>query len=72
MFGADGQRNIPHREWLVVFDQVLKDVKAELKEQGREDEFVDCRVRFLSLCLSGVLTAARSSTPPFGSFQMMS
>lgn len=59
MFGEDGQRNIPHREWLLVFDQVLREVKAELKEQGREDEFVDCRVRLISHSVCEVLTVAR-------------
>jgi adenosine deaminase CECR1 len=44
MFGRDGEGNVPHREWLVMFDKVVNDVKDELKKQGREDEFVGARV----------------------------
>ena len=42
---ADGQENVPHREYLRVFDQVVNEVKAELKSQGREDDFIGARVR---------------------------
>lgn len=44
MVGADGVENIPHREWLVVFDRVVNGVKAELEKQGRQDEFVGAKV----------------------------
>ena len=45
MYDENGQANVPHREWLLDFDRVLKEVKEELKAQGREDEFVGARVR---------------------------
>jgi adenosine deaminase CECR1 len=44
MFGADGQENIPHREWLIIFGKVMNEVKDEMKKNGREDEFVGARV----------------------------
>lgn len=44
MVGEDGEDNIPHREWLVMFDQILNEVKGEMKQQGREDEFIGARV----------------------------
>jgi hypothetical protein len=47
MFGADGQENIPHREWLQIFDNTLNRFKADLKRQGREDEFIGAKVRLL-------------------------
>lgn len=44
MFGADGQENVPHREWLIIFEKVLNEVKAEMKQQGREGEFLGAKV----------------------------
>jgi adenosine deaminase CECR1 len=44
MVGADGQENVPHRQWLIDFDTVIKGVKEELKQQGRENEFFGARV----------------------------
>lgn len=44
MVSEDGEDNIPHREWLVVFDRVLNEVKEDMKQQGREDEFIGARV----------------------------
>lgn len=45
MIGADGKEDVPHREWLVVFDRVLDQVKAELAKQGRADDFTGAKVR---------------------------
>lgn len=44
MTGPDGLENIPHREWLIMFDQAIQDVKSELKRKGREDEFIGAKV----------------------------
>ncbi len=44
MYGSDGQDNVPHREWLIVFDRVLKEVKEEMVLQGRTDDFFGARV----------------------------
>ncbi|KAF8077740.1 hypothetical protein FPV67DRAFT_10272 [Lyophyllum atratum] len=49
MFGADGQENVPHREWLLMFDRVLNEVKAEMKEQGREGEFIGARIIYSTI-----------------------
>ncbi|EIN07184.1 adenosine deaminase, partial [Punctularia strigosozonata HHB-11173 SS5] len=49
MVGADGQENIPHRQWLVDFEKVLSDVKDELKQQGREDEFFGARIIYTTI-----------------------
>lgn len=46
MYGADGQMNVPHREWLIVFDEVVNEVKEETTKQGREDEFFGATVRY--------------------------
>ena len=43
MTGADGLENIPHREWLVVFDRILSEVKEYSKQQG--NDFVGAKVR---------------------------
>jgi adenosine deaminase CECR1 len=52
MYGVDGQENIPHREWLIAFDRVLKEVKDDFKSMDREDEFIGARVRkYTRLCL---------------------
>lgn len=42
--GADGQENIAHRELLRIFDKVVIEVKEQLKQEGREDEFVGAKV----------------------------
>ena len=44
MFGADGQENVAHEEWLKIFDRTLASVKDELKAHNRGDEFVGARV----------------------------
>ncbi|EIW51838.1 Metallo-dependent hydrolase [Trametes versicolor FP-101664 SS1] len=44
MTGADGERNVPHRVWLQLYDHILKEVKADMKQQGREDEFVGSKI----------------------------
>jgi hypothetical protein len=44
MFGPDGQENVPHREWLIIFNKVVNSIKDDLKKKGREDEFVGARV----------------------------
>ncbi|KAG6909610.1 hypothetical protein DXG01_016392 [Tephrocybe rancida] len=44
MIGADGQENIPHRDWLLMFDRVLNEVKSQLEEQGRGDELIGVRI----------------------------
>lgn len=44
MVGEDGLENVPHRNWLIIFDRVLNEVKAEMKERGREGEFIGARV----------------------------
>ncbi|KAJ7940406.1 hypothetical protein B0H13DRAFT_1937950 [Mycena leptocephala] len=54
MFGADGQENIPHREWLQIFDNTLNRFKADLKRQGREDEFIGAKIIYSTLRFIGV------------------
>ncbi|PPQ99222.1 hypothetical protein CVT24_009241 [Panaeolus cyanescens] len=49
MIGADGQDNVPHREWLVMFEQAIKDVKAELSAQGRDGEFLGAKVIYSTI-----------------------
>lgn len=44
MYGSDGQENVPHRDWLIVFDRVLKEVQEEIAAQGRADNFFGARV----------------------------
>ncbi|KAF7338110.1 Brix domain-containing protein [Mycena venus] len=49
MFGGDGQENIPHSAWLKTFDDTLNRFKADLKQQGREDEFIGARIIYSTL-----------------------
>jgi adenosine deaminase CECR1 len=49
MVGADGQENIPHRAWVLMFENVLNEVRKDLKRDGQEDDFFGARVRGLSL-----------------------
>jgi adenosine deaminase CECR1 len=43
MFDADGERNVPHREWVLDFQQAISEVRTALKEEGREEEFIGPR-----------------------------
>lgn len=45
MTGPDGEENVPHREWFVVYDEVLNEVREEMKRQGRENQFIGSKVR---------------------------
>ncbi|KAI0695870.1 Metallo-dependent hydrolase [Cerioporus squamosus] len=49
MIGPDGQENVPHREWLIVYDRVIKEVKEEFARQGRADEFLGSKVIYSTL-----------------------
>ena len=54
MYGADGQENVPHREWLVIFERVINQVKAEMVELDRPNDFIGAKVILfpkLVLCL---------------------
>ena len=45
MFGDDGIENVPHRDWLLEFDRVSNEFKEEMRDQGREDDFLGCKAR---------------------------
>ncbi|KAF7363649.1 Brix domain-containing protein [Mycena sanguinolenta] len=47
--GEDGQDNVPHSVWLQIFDKTLTRFKADLKQQGREDEFIGARVIYTTM-----------------------
>ncbi|KAG5643235.1 hypothetical protein DXG03_001319 [Asterophora parasitica] len=49
MVGEDGLENIPHRDWLIMFDDVLNEVKVDMKAQGREDEFIGARIIYSTI-----------------------
>jgi adenosine deaminase CECR1 len=44
MFDADGNQNVPHREWILDFKQAISEVRAVLNEQGRGEEFIGAKV----------------------------
>ena len=48
MFGADGRENVPHRNWLILFYEVVEEVKEEMRQQGRPDDFIGGKVCGLS------------------------
>ncbi|KAJ4487708.1 hypothetical protein J3R30DRAFT_3430448 [Lentinula aciculospora] len=45
----DGERQLTHREVLRDFQKVVEDVKAELKAQRREDEFIGARIIYSTI-----------------------
>ncbi|KIY43531.1 adenosine deaminase [Fistulina hepatica ATCC 64428] len=49
MVGPDGQDNIPHREWVAMFDEVQNEVKADMKAKGRDDEFLGARIIYTTV-----------------------
>jgi len=54
MIGADGLENVPHREWLIAYENIVDQVKDELKRQGRQDAFVGSKI---------IYTTMRSDSP---------
>jgi hypothetical protein len=46
MVDPHGENSIPHREWIIMFEAVINEVKGYMREQGREDEFIGARVSF--------------------------
>ncbi len=66
MVNADGVENVTHRGLLMIFESVLEETIADLKAQGREDEFVGAKVRFPFIPTgSNWMVQCRSSTAPF-------
>ncbi|KAI0063425.1 adenosine deaminase-like growth [Artomyces pyxidatus] len=49
MFDASGEQNVPHREWLRDFDRIVKEIKEELKNEGREDEFFGAKIIYTTV-----------------------
>ncbi|KAF8637377.1 hypothetical protein AX17_002876 [Amanita inopinata Kibby_2008] len=49
MVGSDGVENVSHRDFLMIFDRVLDDVKAEMKQQGREGDFIGAKIIYATL-----------------------
>ncbi|KAA1469338.1 adenosine deaminase-like growth [Dentipellis sp. KUC8613] len=48
-YDADGNLNVPHREWVVDFERVMNEVKQDLKAQGREGEFVGAKMIYTTV-----------------------
>ncbi|KZT26495.1 adenosine deaminase-related growth [Neolentinus lepideus HHB14362 ss-1] len=44
MFNAEGYNIVPGREWVRIFCRVIREVKQEMKEQGRQDAFLGARI----------------------------
>ncbi|EGO21083.1 hypothetical protein SERLADRAFT_417493 [Serpula lacrymans var. lacrymans S7.9] len=42
MFGADGREDVPHRDWLVAFDQ-------DLHDEGRDDDFFGAKIIYTAI-----------------------
>ena len=45
MYGEDGQLNIPHREWVLLFKRAMEEVKEQLNAEGRGHLFMGAKVR---------------------------
>lgn len=44
MTSAEGKDDVTHRDFMLVFERTINEVKAEMKRQGREDEFIGAKV----------------------------
>ncbi|KZV90219.1 Metallo-dependent hydrolase [Exidia glandulosa HHB12029] len=49
MWSAEGEQNVTHREFVALFGRIIDEVKAELKEQGREGEFVGAKIIYTTI-----------------------
>ncbi|OAX42024.1 adenosine deaminase-related growth [Rhizopogon vinicolor AM-OR11-026] len=44
MIGPDGEENVPHKEWLRTFQDVLPEFRESLQAQGRDGEFIGAKI----------------------------
>ncbi|KZP15049.1 Metallo-dependent hydrolase [Athelia psychrophila] len=49
MTNEQGEEVVEHREWLLNFEQIVNEVKAELKKEGREDDFIGAKIIYTTL-----------------------
>ncbi|TDL25020.1 adenosine deaminase-related growth [Rickenella mellea] len=49
MVGEDGEENVPHRQWIILFGQVLDEIKTQMKTQGKTDEFIGARIIYSTI-----------------------
>lgn len=49
MFGADGMDTVMHREMLQTFDEVIQELKSDLKKQGQENRFFGARIIYSTI-----------------------
>ena len=47
MVGPDGEENVPHKEWLGTFRDVLAEFRQSLRARGSDDEFIGAKVRVI-------------------------
>ncbi|KAG9118782.1 hypothetical protein FRC07_006528 [Ceratobasidium sp. 392] len=45
----DGSKTMEHRDWLLIFDGAVNEVKALMREQGREDDFIGAKIIYTAL-----------------------
>ncbi|KAG8731680.1 hypothetical protein FRC10_001583 [Ceratobasidium sp. 414] len=45
----DGTENLVHREWLILFNEAIEEVKANMWAQDREDEFIGAKIIYTTL-----------------------
>lgn len=41
---ASGNDDVTHRDFLIAFERIVNEIKAEMAAQGRHDEFVGAKV----------------------------
>ncbi|KZT26489.1 Metallo-dependent hydrolase [Neolentinus lepideus HHB14362 ss-1] len=49
MCNAEGHNIVPAREWVREFGRAIRDVRREMKEKGREDEFLGARIIYTTI-----------------------
>ncbi|KAG8709555.1 hypothetical protein FRC09_000613 [Ceratobasidium sp. 395] len=45
----DGSKSMEHRDWLIIFDEAVNEVKAIVKGQGRGDDFIGAKIIYTAL-----------------------
>jgi adenosine deaminase CECR1 len=44
MYGPEGVENVPHREWLKMYDEAIQEVKQIMKTKRQTNQFIGGRV----------------------------
>ncbi|KAI0340075.1 Metallo-dependent hydrolase [Trametopsis cervina] len=49
IYGEDGEENVSHSTMLSEYDRILEEIKRDMRDQGREDEFIGSKIIYSTI-----------------------